>query len=100
MLLMQAMELALDLALLKAGRSMPARMAMIAMTTRSSIRVNPHLFLKMVFINIVAFTYVIKENQIIVAEIVIFSYNRIGIGTNVPNFPPCILEQICSTTYG
>jgi len=37
---MQVMPCALVLALARAGRSRPARMAMIAMTTRSSISVN------------------------------------------------------------
>ena len=39
-LLMQLMPNALDLALAKAGRSMPAKIAMMAMTTSSSISVN------------------------------------------------------------
>src|SRR5688500_5994878 len=38
---MQVVPLVLLLALDKAGRSMPARIAMMAMTTRSSISVNP-----------------------------------------------------------
>src|SRR5438552_19040327 len=41
MLLKQEMPCALVLALLRAGTSIPARMAMIAITTSSSIRVNP-----------------------------------------------------------
>ena len=40
---MQSAPLALDLALDKAGRSIPARIAMMAMTTRSSIKVKPCL---------------------------------------------------------
>ena len=38
---MQLMARAAVLALCKAGRSRPARIAMMAITTRSSIRVNP-----------------------------------------------------------
>jgi hypothetical protein len=38
---MQAAPVAFSLALLKAGNSMPARIAMIAMTTRSSMSVKP-----------------------------------------------------------
>src|ERR1041384_363632 len=38
----QPVCLALALALAKAGRSMPARIAMIAITTSSSMRVNAH----------------------------------------------------------
>ncbi len=38
---MQAIDLAFDFALLRAGKSMPARMAMMAITTRSSISVKP-----------------------------------------------------------
>jgi hypothetical protein len=41
LLLMQAMPWALVLAFDRAGRSMPARIAMIAMTTSSSMRVKP-----------------------------------------------------------
>src|SRR2546425_2478494 len=45
------MPWALVLALLNAGNSMAARMAMMAMTTRSSMRVNPRaIFLTAVFI--------------------------------------------------
>ncbi len=40
---MHLIPVALVLALLKAGSNMPARMAMIAMTTRSSIKVKPAL---------------------------------------------------------
>jgi len=40
----EAIEVAFALALDKAGRSIPARMAMIAMTTSNSMRVNPLLF--------------------------------------------------------
>jgi hypothetical protein len=38
------MPVALLLALAKAGRSMPARIAMIAMTTNNSISVNPFFY--------------------------------------------------------
>src|SRR5688572_24881707 len=38
---MQRVELALTFARVRAGRSIPARTAMIAMTTNNSIRVNP-----------------------------------------------------------
>ena len=48
-LFMQAMPWALDLDLPRAGSSMPARMAMIAMTTRSSMRVNPRWTLRRLF---------------------------------------------------
>jgi hypothetical protein len=41
MLFLQRTPFACALALLKAGNSIPARIAMIAITTRSSIRVNP-----------------------------------------------------------
>src|SRR6266704_1208013 len=44
LLLRHAVAWALDLALLKAGNSMAARMAMMAMTTRSSIKVNAREF--------------------------------------------------------
>ena len=44
LLFMQVMPFAFPLALAKAGKSIPAKMAMIAITTRSSIRVNPQLF--------------------------------------------------------
>jgi hypothetical protein len=37
----------LSLALLKAGSSMAARMAMMAMTTSSSIKVNPRLTIRL-----------------------------------------------------
>src|SRR5438445_3308970 len=40
-LLIHVVPWALDLALLNAGRSMAARIAMMAMTTRSSIKVKP-----------------------------------------------------------
>jgi hypothetical protein len=40
-LLMHLIELAFAFAFAKAGKSIPARMAMMAMTTRSSIRVKP-----------------------------------------------------------
>ena len=40
-LFMQEMPVALDFALANAGRSIPAKIAMMAMTTSSSIRVNP-----------------------------------------------------------
>jgi len=40
-LLAQAAPVAFNLALASAGKSMPARIAMIAMTTSSSMRVNP-----------------------------------------------------------
>jgi len=40
-LLTQAAPVALSFALERAGRSMPARMAMMAITTRSSISVKP-----------------------------------------------------------
>src|SRR5436190_10739448 len=43
LLLLQAMPLALSFARARAGSSMAARMAMMAMTTKSSIRVNPSL---------------------------------------------------------
>src|SRR6266571_1584060 len=47
MLLKHAMPWALVFALASAGKSKPARMAMMAITTRSSMRVNPQeLFLK------------------------------------------------------
>src|SRR5216117_3125594 len=45
MLLRQAMPWALVLALASAGNSKPARIAMMAITTRSSMRVNPQEFL-------------------------------------------------------
>jgi hypothetical protein len=44
MLLIQLIPVALALALANAGSNMPARIAMIAITTNSSIKVNP-LFL-------------------------------------------------------
>jgi hypothetical protein len=40
-LLMHLIWWALDFALASAGKSMPARIAMMAMTTSNSIRVNP-----------------------------------------------------------
>lgn len=47
MLLMQEMVLARSRALLNAGRSMEARIAMMAITTRSSIRVNDFTLLEL-----------------------------------------------------
>src|ERR1051326_702271 len=44
--LKQEMPVALHLALERAGKSMAARIAIIAMTTRSSIRVKPTRFLR------------------------------------------------------
>src|SRR2546425_9955998 len=44
MLLRQAMPWALVFALASAGKSKPARMAMMAITTRSSMSVNPREF--------------------------------------------------------
>ena len=41
MLFMQATPLAFDLARASAGKSMPAKIAIIAMTTSNSINVNP-----------------------------------------------------------
>jgi hypothetical protein len=38
---MHWIPVALDFALAKAGKSMPAKMAMMAMTTSNSMRVNP-----------------------------------------------------------
>jgi hypothetical protein len=40
-LLAQAAPVALDFALAKAGKSMPAKIAMMAMTTSNSIKVKP-----------------------------------------------------------
>ena len=42
-LLAQAAPVALDFALAKAGKSMPAKIAMMAMTTSNSMRVKPEL---------------------------------------------------------
>src|SRR5258707_13199148 len=52
MLLRQEMPCALVLALDKAGNNNPARMAMMAMTTSNSIRVNPRSALNVLIVSL------------------------------------------------
>src|SRR5436309_3133760 len=60
---MQLMASARVLALLNAGRSIAARMAMIAMTTSSSINVNPLIFAACFAGRVVRFIFARAETQ-------------------------------------